>query len=201
MGDQRPRRRVEGEVVVPRDGRERQHELAAFDGVVQKRRQYDMRRRLQRRFHGRREPDVRPTFRHREEAAILREVLDHLQPPLVQHQSRVADDLFLLEIPDHISIVGRRQPALFRNLLGERLHLVLNLGERLMRRRDEPIGRDIDARIPAGSARIPRRTDGSPGALSEARTGASIRRTPSTGWPEAPSALPSPSAPAWSAIR
>ena len=70
-----------------------------------------------------------------------------LQPRLIVGQDGVADQLVLLQLANHVAIVGGA-PALFLRHHGrQRLHLLLDLVERGVRHLRQLSGRDVDAEL------------------------------------------------------
>jgi hypothetical protein len=72
---------------------------------------------------------MRRALGQRDAALAADDLLDLLETGLVVGQDRVADELLLLELADHVAVVGRGDALLARHERGDRLHLVADLHE------------------------------------------------------------------------
>ena len=152
MRDYAPRHRIEVEVVIllrpaARGGRthQRHHKLGPLPGVVQQRRRHHVRRRLLRRLRNRRQANNRRLAGQCHQFVRHNNVFDRLQPCLVERQSRVARNLLLLQLADHVAVVRRLPSVFLRHLRGQRRHLRLDCRELLVRHRRQLRRRNIDS--------------------------------------------------------
>ena len=152
MCSQRPRHRIEGEVVVLifrttrcRRNIQRQHELAALSGVVQERRRRHMRRRLLRGLGRGRQPNDRRTAGQCDQILCHDDFFDLVQSIFKEGQNRLAGDLLFLQFGNDGAIVARWITIGLRYARRQRRHLGLVLHKGGMRHLRDLRRRDVDA--------------------------------------------------------
>ena len=147
-----PRDRIESEVIVLvhsaarcRRDIERQNELSALTGIVQKRRRTHVWGRLLRGFSRRREPDDGGAVRQSDQILRNDDLFDFMQAIFEEGQNRLAGDLLLLQFRDYCAIVAGRIAVGFGDLRRQWRHFVLILRKGSVRHLGNLRRRNIDA--------------------------------------------------------
>ncbi len=94
-----------------------------------------------------RDADARRALRQADDPLAADDRLHLLEARLVVGEDRVAHDLLLLELADHVAVVGDGEALLARDERRERLHLVADLHEGDARALDELRRGDVDAHL------------------------------------------------------
>ncbi len=139
--DQGPGRGIEGEVVIllgrllsrRRRNIQRQDKLALLPAIVQEGRRHHVGRRLLRGLGRRGNANSRRPVGQGDNLLVDDNLLDLLQPFLVERQNRSPLELLFFELPHHVAIVARGEMPLLGDPGRNGLHLSLEFGERLMR--------------------------------------------------------------------
>ena len=136
MRGHRPRHCVEGEVAGPvrsiacgRRRIQRQYKLCLLGGVAQRLRGEHVRNRHLRGLGRCGETQDRRIIGQRDEVLGHDDLFDRLQPRLIERKDGVAGDLRLLQLAEHIAVVGGGPCMLLGDLCGKWRHLRLNFDE------------------------------------------------------------------------
>ena len=112
---------------------QREDKFAFLPGVVQKRRRNHVRRRLLRGLGGCGNANAGGTIGKGDDFLRDDNLLDLLQPILIERKNRVAYKLLFFQLVNHVAVVARRKIAFFRDARGDWLHFALNFCECFMR--------------------------------------------------------------------
>ena len=147
VGGQRPRGRLEREVVVAAGAgiAQRQHERALFSRVADQSRRLHVRRRLLHALGFAGQSDLHRALRQRRDVVGGDQSLQVADARLVVRKDRAALELMLFELADHVAVVGGVETFRPGHERRQRLHLVLDLAERDAAAALELVDRHVDA--------------------------------------------------------